>query len=148
MPVRSSVRPFVTLFLGNHSLLFSETLLFVRASKRKKNVPSAFLKKIPFLAKNAQNGGFSHFFAIHSLEFANFCTKPSIQSRKMAFSYFLGKFKNGPYCSKLTQIWPKVGQNHQKLRFAIFPISLREKQLEVERPSKTTFFISVEIWLV
>ena len=27
----------------------------------------------------------------------------------MTFSYFLGKFKNGPFCPKLTKIWPKFG---------------------------------------
>ena len=37
--VRTSAR----LILGNRSLLFSETLQLVRACKREKNVPSAFL---------------------------------------------------------------------------------------------------------
>ena len=45
--LRSHVCPFVrssvTLFLGNRSLLFSETLQLVRACKQEKNVPSAFL---------------------------------------------------------------------------------------------------------
>ena len=38
----TSVRPFVTLFLGNSSLLFSKTLQLVRACKCEKNVPSTF----------------------------------------------------------------------------------------------------------
>ena len=69
------VRPSVTQFLKNLSLLFSETLQLVRACKREKNIPSAFLKKNPvlpllakncpklaILAQNAKNGGFSLFF--------------------------------------------------------------------------------------
>ena len=77
--VRPSVRPCVTLLLENRSLLFSKTLQSVRACKCEKNVPSAFLKKIPvlpILAKNcpelvilAQKW---RFFAICSLEFSNF----------------------------------------------------------------------------
>ena len=56
--VRPFVRPLVTQFLENRSLLFSETLQLVRACKRDKNVPSAFLKKIticPFWPKTVQN---------------------------------------------------------------------------------------------
>ena len=34
---------YVTLFLGNRSLLFSETLQLVRACKHEKNVPRSFL---------------------------------------------------------------------------------------------------------
>ena len=77
--VRPYVRPFArtyaTLFLGNRSLLFSETVQLVRACRCEKNFPSAFLiiftvlailakncPKWPFLAKNDQNGGFWHFF--------------------------------------------------------------------------------------
>ena len=92
--VRPSVRAYVcmyvcmyvTLLLENRSLLFSETLQLFRACKRDKNFPSSFLKKIPvlpILAKNcpklailAQNAKkwevFHIFFAIRSLEFANF----------------------------------------------------------------------------
>ena len=74
--VRSSVRSLVTQFLENRSLLFSETLQLVRAYKRDKNVPSAFLKKIPvlpilakncpklaFLSQNAQKWRFFAFFS-------------------------------------------------------------------------------------
>ena len=74
--VRTSVHSYATLFLGNRSLLFYETLQLVRACRLEKNVPSAFLKiftvlailakncpKWPFLAKNDQNGGFFHFFS-------------------------------------------------------------------------------------
>ena len=53
--VRLFVCPSVTRFLRIPSLLFSETLQLVRACKRDKNVPSAFLKKnhvLPVLAKN------------------------------------------------------------------------------------------------
>ena len=59
-----SVHTYVTLFLGNRSLLFSETLQLVRACKHEKNVPSAFLIIFPvlailaILAKNFQNGPF------------------------------------------------------------------------------------------
>ena len=38
------------LFLGSHSLLFSETLQLVRACKHEKNVPSAFLIILTVLA--------------------------------------------------------------------------------------------------
>jgi hypothetical protein len=73
---RSSIRSLVTDFLENRSLLFSETLQLVRAYKRDKNVPSAFLKKnlvSPILAKNcpklaflAQNPQKLRFFAFLS----------------------------------------------------------------------------------
>ena len=57
--VRTFVRPFVrsyaTLFLGNRSLLFYETLQLVRACKCEKNVPSAFLKIFTVLAILAKN---------------------------------------------------------------------------------------------
>ena len=72
--VRPYVRACVTRLLENGSLFFSETLQLVRACKREKNVPSAFLKKIPFCPfwpKTVQNwpfwpkmpkiGGFSLF---------------------------------------------------------------------------------------
>ena len=68
------------IFLGIPSLLFSESLQLIRACEREKNFPSAFLKKIPVLpilakkcpklASLAQNA--QKFFAIRSLEFANF----------------------------------------------------------------------------
>ena len=50
--MRSYVRTSVTLFLGNRSLLFSETLQLVRACKCEKNVSSAFLIIFTILAKN------------------------------------------------------------------------------------------------
>ena len=53
--VRSSVRLSVTLFLGNRSLLFSETLQLVRDCKCEKNVPSAFLIIFTVLAILAKN---------------------------------------------------------------------------------------------
>ena len=53
--VRASVRTSVTLLLENRSLLFSENLQLARACKREKNVPSAFLKKIPVLPIMAKN---------------------------------------------------------------------------------------------
>ena len=49
----------MTLFLGNHSLLFSETLRLVRACKREKNVPSAFLIFFTTLAILAKMGHFA-----------------------------------------------------------------------------------------
>ena len=74
--LRIHVRASITLLLENRSLLFSETLQLVRACKREKNVPSAFLKKIPvlpILAKNcpklailAQNAQKWRFFAFFS----------------------------------------------------------------------------------
>ena len=76
------VRTYVTLLLENRSLLFSETLQLVRACKCEKNVPSAFLKKIPVLPILSKIGHFGPkcqkmevfpiCFAICSLEFANF----------------------------------------------------------------------------
>ena len=76
---------FLRIFLGIPSLLFSETLHLIRAFNSEKNVPNAFLKKIPvlpilakncpklaILAQNAQKWRFFAFFAIRSLEFANF----------------------------------------------------------------------------
>ena len=53
--VRTSVRTSVTRFLGNRSLLFSETLQLVRAFRCEKNVPSAFLKIFTVLAILAKN---------------------------------------------------------------------------------------------
>ena len=53
-----SVRPYATLFLGNRSLLFSETLQLVRACRCEKNVPSAFLiifTVLVILLKNCHN---------------------------------------------------------------------------------------------
>ena len=62
------------IFLGIPSLLFSETLHLIRAFNSEKNVPNAFLKKIPvlpILAKNcpklailAQNAYFEPFLPI------------------------------------------------------------------------------------
>ena len=49
------VRPCVTLFLGNRSLLFYETLQLVRACRCEKNYPSAFLKIFIVLAILAKN---------------------------------------------------------------------------------------------
>ena len=53
--VRTYVRSSVTLFLGNRSLLFYETLQLVRACRCEKNVPSAFLKIFTVLAILAKN---------------------------------------------------------------------------------------------
>ena len=50
-----SVRTYVARFLGNRSLLFSETLQLVRACKFEKNVPSAFLIIFTVLAILAKN---------------------------------------------------------------------------------------------
>ena len=58
--VRASVRACVTLLLENCSLLLSETLQLVMACRCEKNVPSAFLKKIPvspILPKNCPKWG-------------------------------------------------------------------------------------------
>ena len=43
------------IFLGIPSLLFSETLQLIRAFNSEKNVPNAFLKKIPVLPILAKN---------------------------------------------------------------------------------------------
>ena len=94
--VVGDLRIHVTLLLENRSLLFSETLQLVRACKREKNVPSAFFEKnsrfAHFGQKLSKIGHFGPkfpkievfhiFFAIRSLEFANFSTKPSLWSRK------------------------------------------------------------------
>ena len=53
--VRMFVRSFATLFLGNRSLLFSETLQLVKACRREKNAPSAFLIIFTVLAILAKN---------------------------------------------------------------------------------------------
>ena len=88
--LRSHVCPFVrpyaracaTLFLGNCSLLFYETLQLVRACKREKKCSKRFFEKIPVLPILSKNWPFwpkmpkmevfRIFFAIRSLEFANF----------------------------------------------------------------------------
>ena len=70
-------------FFRNPCIIFSETLLLIRAFNSEKNGPNAFLKKKSVLAKNcpklailAQNAQkwrfFTFFFAIRSLEFRNF----------------------------------------------------------------------------
>ena len=91
MSVRTSVRMYVMRLLENRSLLFSETLQLVRACKRDKNVQSDFLKNSRFAhfgqklskidlfgSKCAKMEVFLNFFATRSLEFGNFCTKPSL----------------------------------------------------------------------
>ena len=74
------------IFLGILSLLFSETLQLIRAFNSEKNVPNAFLKKIPvlpilakkcpklaILAQNAQKWRFfAFFFQSNASEFPNF----------------------------------------------------------------------------
>ena len=87
--VRSSARPYGTLFLGNRSLLFSEILYEVRVQKVRKNFPSAFLKNSHFGQKLSKIGLFGRkcpkievfriFLAICSLEFVNF-----LVSRRLA----------------------------------------------------------------
>ena len=115
--VRTYVPTSVTLLLENRSLLFSETLQLVRPCKCEKNVPSAFLKKNPGFAHFGQKlskiGHFGpkcpkmevfHIFFSQSVHYnlIIFCTKPSLWSRKkITFSYFLGKFKNGPFWTNL-----------------------------------------------
>ena len=122
---------YITRFLENRSLLFSETLQLVRTQKGGKNVPSAFLiifnvlailakncPKLPFLAQNDQKWRFFAFLSksVHQNSLI-FCFKPSLSSRKkMTFSIFWGIFKNGHFWPKLTQIWPKFG-----LKLAIWP---------------------------
>ena len=81
----------VTQLLENRSLLFSENLQLV--SKRDKMFQALILKKKsyfgqktvqnwPFWIEMPKTGGFSHFFAIRSLKFSNFFTKPSLWSLK------------------------------------------------------------------
>ena len=82
MFVHPCVRASVTLFLGNRSLLFSETLQLVRACRCEKNVSGAFLiiftvltvfdQNGPFWPKMTKNGGFLDFFENHESEFPNF----------------------------------------------------------------------------
>ena len=118
--VRSYVLSFVrpSRFLGNRSLLFSETLQLVRACRCEKNVPRALLiiftilailakncPTWPFLAKNDQNRGFWHFSRTAHQNFLIFCVKHNLWRRKIiTFSLFGGNFKNGPVWPKLTQI--------------------------------------------
>ena len=47
-----------------------------------------------------KNGCFSHFFAIHSIEFGNFCTKPSLWSPKNHVIVFYGKFQKWSFLAK------------------------------------------------
>ena len=77
--------------------------------------PKTF-QKSPFWPKMPKNEGFSHFFAILSLEFANFCTKPSIWSQKIRFHIF-GKIKNWPF-------WPNLGHFLLKIWNIIYYILL------------------------
>ena len=113
--VCSSVRSYATLFLGNRSLLFSETLQWVRACRCEKNVPSAFLiiftcPKWPFLPKWPKMEVFCIFSRTAHQNFLIFCSKHSLWSRKLiTFSLFGGNFKNDPVWPKLTQIWPEFG---------------------------------------
>ena len=68
------MRSLVTRFLGNRSLLFSETLELVRACKCEKNVPSAFfiiLTVLAILAKNWSKLAFGLKCAIVSLRAGN-----------------------------------------------------------------------------
>ena len=118
--VRSSVRqsqPFSKsvhyFFLKLCAFLIIFTVLAILA----KNCP-----KLAFLAQNAQKMEVFAFLS-HSVHqnLLIFCTKPSLWSRKkMTFSHFLGKFKNGPFWPKLTQIWPKFGHLAEKQRFFAF----------------------------
>ena len=96
-----SVRMFVRSYVRNAFsrkpfITFSETLQLVRACKREKNVPSAFLKKFPFWPKTVPKIG--HFgpkcpkmevFRIFSQSLHQnlliFCTKPSLWSKKKYF---------------------------------------------------------------
>ena len=84
--VRTYVRPSVTLFLWNRSSDFSEILYEVRVQKVRKMFQGLFwsfspfwpfwsktVQNWPFWPKMTKNGG---------LQFANFCTKPSLWSRK------------------------------------------------------------------
>ena len=121
--VRTSVRSCVTLFLGNRSLLFYETLQLARACKREKNFPIAFLiiftvfailvKKWPklaflaFLPKITKNIGFTPVFSRTAHQnFLIFCLKHSLWSLKIiTFSLFGENFKNSPFWPKLTQIF-------------------------------------------
>ena len=90
-------------FLGLPSLLFLKLCSQLGLVSMRK-MSQALLPFCTFWPKIVQNCDFgpkcpkmevSHFFAIRSLEFRNFCTKPSLWSRKkMTFSHFLGKFKN------------------------------------------------------
>ena len=58
---RLSIHLSVAQFLENHSLLFSETLQLVRACKRDKNVPSAFLKNSHFAHFGQKLNKIGHF---------------------------------------------------------------------------------------
>ena len=86
LSVRSSVRSSVTLFLGNRSLLFSETLQLVRACKFEKNVPSAFLIIFTVLAILAKNWS-------KSLKNLKVRSHPSMLKR---FSFIPQKILGGP----------------------------------------------------
>ena len=107
------VPPSVTQYLRIRSLLFSETLLLVRACKHNKNVPSAFFKSpffpifpntvenFPLWPKIHSNGGFCAFFCNPFIRICNlFLLSLVFGFEKMTFLNLLGKFKNGPFLSK------------------------------------------------
>ena len=64
-------------------------------------------------------------FAISSLEFGNFCTKPSLWSQKMTFSYFFGKIQKWPFLAKFSSFFYLRGQLYIacgfQLNFFILP---------------------------
>ena len=88
----SYVRTYVTLFLGNRSLLFSETLQLVRACKRKKNFRSAFF--VRSLVSEVEKGHF-HIFQENSK-----C--PFLAKIYQNLAIRPKNFQNWPY-------WPKIG---------------------------------------
>ena len=112
--VRPSVRSCVTLFLGNRSLIFYETLQLVRACRCEKNVPSAFLKILTvfaILAKNCPKWPFfgvpkmevfSIFFQNRTSEFPNFLLEAqSLESKDNYVFTFWWKFQKWPCLAKI-----------------------------------------------
>ena len=111
-----SVRPCVTLFLGNRFLKF-----YMKSDL--KSSLSAFLTiftVLAILAKNCPNLAF--FSRIAHQIFLIFCLKHNLWSwKKWRFCFFWEISKMAHFGKKKrTQIWPRFGQNDQKWRFSRF----------------------------
>ena len=86
--VRAYVRSRGTLFLGNRSLLFSETLHILRACKHQKNVPRAFLIIFTVLAILAKKWSKLAILDNCAMELINpFLTSTIFARRKLEFGH-------------------------------------------------------------
>ena len=140
-----SVRPCVTLFLGNRALLFSETLqLWLVQEKFSKRFFENFhrfgqklSKMVLFGLKWPKREVFCIFSRTAHQNFLILCSKLSLWSRKKMTFLLCQEISK---MALFGQNWPKFGQKDEKLRFTILTISLLEKRSEVERLHKTACF--------